>query len=190
MFTPWGAAQNQTTLAPGVVEVDTASHGGIHLTPENNAYVHEAWRDPKGWYEEDCEWAIVAVTFPNLFEPDHVILAHDRAKNWLPDQYERVFKVQLLPGESYARREQIFHQATTDRYVAITAWGSGDGHNGYTPVPAGMVGVCARLGGRAPKARGTERYFLVPQGEYDQRDNFGFVVDETRHTEWPALVAA
>ena len=65
--TPWGAAQSSKKLAVGVMVYGTASHGGIHLSTKKNALVHYVWRDLDGWYEEDCGWAIVAVTFPELF---------------------------------------------------------------------------------------------------------------------------
>lgn len=191
MFTPWGPSQTCTTLGPGVVEVTTASHGGIHLDDSRNAHVHKAWRAKRGWYEEDCEWTIVAVTFPDLFEPEHVIEAHRVAKDWMPDQYEQVFQVRLLPAESHVRQEQIFYTTNADNLVVLAAWGHRNDLGGRVPVPAGQVGVVARIGGRGPGPKNhPERYFLVPEPEYDDRDRYGFVIDETRHAEWPALAAA
>ena len=45
----------------------TAGHGGFHLSAERNRSVHSMLRARGGWYEEDEGWAIVAITFPNLF---------------------------------------------------------------------------------------------------------------------------
>ncbi len=188
MRTPWGPSQSQRTLGEGVVLVSTAGHGGIHLDADRNRLVHPAWREANGWYEEDCDWAIVAVTFPNLFTEEQVLDAHRSAKDWHPDAYEKVLRTTLLPTESYERRERLFFEAHASRWLATAAFGSGQSHGGRPPVPAGMVGVAARLGERGPD----ERWFLVPQAEYEQRrpGDFAFVVDEQRHAEWPATVAA
>lgn len=69
---PWGDVQNATELAPGIWQSSTASHGGILLSPERwqdmtvkgTPYSHD------GWYEEDCDWAYVAVRFPEAFSPE------------------------------------------------------------------------------------------------------------------------
>ena len=189
MRTPWGTAQTRTPLGTGIVQVTTAGHGGIGLDKARNALVHPAWRNRAGWYEEDCEWAIVAVTFPNLFSAAQLIAAHRCAQNWMPDQYERVLRVRLLPAESGLRQEQIFFRDNANRLLAVAAWGSGQTTGDRERVPDGMVGVVARRGGRR-RDDTDERWFLVPAGEYAQRDRFGFLVDEQRHTEWPVRVMA
>ncbi len=65
--TPWGPTQCIKTYADGVVSHSTAGHGGFHLSAARNAKVPAAIRDEEGWYEEDCAWACVAITFPSLF---------------------------------------------------------------------------------------------------------------------------
>jgi len=74
---PWGAIDRVTEIAPGIVFVSTSSHGGFHLDDERNAQVPLRWRETSwnrqgmaGWYEEDCDWCLVALTFPNVFESD------------------------------------------------------------------------------------------------------------------------
>ncbi len=188
MHTPWGAAQTQRQLGDGVIQVSTASHGGIHLSPTRNAHVHKAWRDRQGWYEEDSDWAVAALTFPNLFTADQAVDAHRLAKEWMPDQYEQVFGVPVLPAESYIRREQIFYRDNADRFVATAAWGHRNYAVGRVPVPPGMVGVVARRGGRGNPG-GVEEYFLVPESEYAKRDTVGFVIDEEFHGDWPPASA-
>ena len=72
--TPWGPAVTVNEIALGIMFVETASHGGYFLNPERNAKVPEAWRQASfnrkglaGWYEEDCDWCLVALTFPEFF---------------------------------------------------------------------------------------------------------------------------
>ena len=73
--TPWGAAQTVDAIAPGILHITTASHGGIWLAPEQFDKMPADY--PKTfagapWYEEDCDWAKVAVTFPEHFTPKTV----------------------------------------------------------------------------------------------------------------------
>lgn len=71
--TPWGLSDSQTIVAPGIVFYSTPSHGGYGLSPERNAEVLAKFPGfvpfcgHAGWYEEDCDWAAVALTFPDLF---------------------------------------------------------------------------------------------------------------------------
>src|SRR3546814_12124586 len=67
LSTPWGLAQSSEIYANGVVFHSTASHGGIKLDRARNMAMHGVLRVAGGWYEEDCEWAKVALGFPDLF---------------------------------------------------------------------------------------------------------------------------
>src|SRR5207248_2595464 len=66
--TPWGLSQTTTRHAPGITFYSTASHGGFHLSAGRLAQVHPAMRElsgyPAGWFEEDCDWAVVGLHFP------------------------------------------------------------------------------------------------------------------------------
>lgn len=198
MLTPWGNADIQKTIAPGIVEVTTPSHGGIHLTPGLNRKVHAAWRDKSGWYEEDCQWAIVAVTFPQHFQEKfqdgkfagqtYVEYAHGVLKRWFPDQYGTVYGVTVTAAESNIVAEREFKAAHADRWLSTSAWGHRNDRNGRLRVPAGWVGVCASIGGsRAHDAE--ERWFLVPEAEYNTRNTLGgLVIDPDRHPVWPEVV--
>ena len=64
MKTPWGYSDSSEAIAEGIAWYGTPSHGGYHLSMARNAEVHDAWRRPDGWYEEDCDWCMVALTFP------------------------------------------------------------------------------------------------------------------------------
>lgn len=62
--TPWGRSDYAKEYAPGIVWYGTPSHGGFKLDRERNAAVPDYMRREGGWYEEDCDWAIVATVHP------------------------------------------------------------------------------------------------------------------------------
>lgn len=171
--TPWGPSQTAKKWAPGIMEYSTAGHGGFHLSPTRNAEMPEALRIDDGWYEEDCDWALVAVAFPTVF-PDLVEDARRSSKAWNPDRWEAWTGEAVSATESHVVAEREFAVAHASDYVACSAFGSW-----HANVPTGMVGVCARIGGDVAG----ERWFLVPKDEYDARGRFGMVVDPAAHTE-------
>lgn len=71
--TPWGPSQQVDHVARGIVWYSTASHGGYHLSSRRIAEMpeeyrnHNPWAGP-GWYEEDCDWAFVVLSFPEIFK--------------------------------------------------------------------------------------------------------------------------
>jgi hypothetical protein len=68
---PWGRPQSQHILAPGIVRVSCACHGGIFVAPERFAQMPECFQvaaDPDGaWFEEDNEAYLVYLAFPQEF---------------------------------------------------------------------------------------------------------------------------
>ena len=75
--TPWGKPDSVQDIGGGIMRVDTPSHGGYFVPAALNKMVPAAWRavsfngqGRQGWYEEDCDWALVALTFPARF-PAH-----------------------------------------------------------------------------------------------------------------------
>ncbi len=185
MYTPWGKPDSQKTIAKGIVSYTTSSHGGIYVAPSLNVQIHEAWRSKSGWYEEDCEWAIVAVTFQQYFKPEQIDSAINTLKNWFPDEYEIVAGEKLTAEESSRRAESEFLEANKDKYIVYAAYG--DWHD---KVPAGFVGVCAVRGGRlfnGNLASDDKKCFLVPADEYKSKSPYGFVADVNRHQEIDAI---
>jgi hypothetical protein len=185
IYTPWGASQTKQNISRGIILVTTASHGGVHLSPTVNDQVHPAWRDEHGWYEEDCEANIAVVTFPDEFKAagwteEHVTKAAESLRRWYPDQYMTVYGVTIDPSESHVLRERLFREQHANDWITITAWG--DWHE---DVPEGMVGVAATKGGTR-ESDVTRGHFLIPKDEYDDRGEFSFVVDTTRHEGWTA----
>ena len=81
--TPWGVSDHQETVMPGLVFHSTPSHGGYGLEPRLNALVLQRFPGFRtfcgqaGWYEEDCDWAAVALTFPQCFPAETVKHAED-----------------------------------------------------------------------------------------------------------------
>ena len=168
--TPWGVAQQSLQFAEGVVSHSTASHGGFHLSIERNSLVHEQFRIPSGWYEEDCDWAIVAYTFPDLFTGWEAIHAEKTLKAWLPTAWEAVTGQILAPGESRKKDEESFYSAHQADWLVISAVTS-------TQYP-GMVECHAQRGGR--RGGGLTQLYLVPGAEYSNR-GFAFIIDPIRH---------
>jgi hypothetical protein len=68
--TPWGRAETARSQGEGVFFYATPSHGGFRLDARRNAQIPERWRNDNGFYDEDCEWAKVVITFPDLFAAD------------------------------------------------------------------------------------------------------------------------
>lgn len=169
--TPWGGSQGATVYADGVVCHSTAGHGGFKLSAERNRKVHPVLRSAGGWYEEDAEWAIVAITFPHLFTAFERRSAERTVKDSWPDAWEALFGTILQPGESREKDRRAFEKAHAHDWVVASAITSK-----HQP---GFVEVVATLGGK--RGWGTEeRRFLVPSDEY-QIGRFGFVIDEARH---------
>ena len=82
MHTPWGQSDSIDKIADGICFVTTPRHGGFKLDAAQNEQVPLAWRKAsfngqglKGWYEEDCDWVFVALTFPQFFSPGELASA-------------------------------------------------------------------------------------------------------------------
>lgn len=169
--TPWGPSQGATVFAEGVVCHSTAGHGGFHLSVERNRKVHPMLSDDGGFYEEDEAWAIVAITFPQLFTGFERRCAERTVKDSYPDAWETITGTVLQPGESRKKDELAFRQEHAADWVVVSAI--------ISEHEEGFVECIATLGAR----RGVgieERRYLVPADEYDI-GRFGFVIDTDRH---------
>lgn len=169
--TTWGKSQGVTRYADGVECHSTAGHGGFKLSGERNGRVHPLLRLEDGWYEEDCAWAIVAITFTDLFTGFERRCAERSIKDSWPDAWETIFGVVLGPGESYEKDRRAFHEAHAQDWIVVSATASEH--------QEGFVECVATPGGR--RGAGTEeRRFLVPVREYAV-GRFGFVIDPAHH---------
>lgn len=169
--TPWGPSQGATVYADGIVCHTTAGHGGFQLSSARNARVHPRLRADGGWYEEDAAWAVVALTFPDLFTVYERKCADQTIRDSWPDAWEAISGRFLAPGESYEKDARAFARKHAGDWIVISALRS-DHH-------AGMTEVIATIGGKRGE-RVKERRFLVPSDEY-AIGRFGFVIDEARH---------
>lgn len=175
---PWGSVQHSHTYTRGIRKVETAGHGGLVVSPTRMDQMPPALaavgrrldgypgqRRGYGYFEEDCDWAAVAVAFPDLFADVHAEAVRLLA-NYHPDVYEAHFEVTLAPGESLAKDERTWREAHADRYVVRSAMGNDDG-------TVDVIAVRDRDQARAA--------FVVDRDEYRARGRFGFVIDEDRH---------
>lgn len=77
-YSPWGHNPDVTKVANGIWSVDTPSHGGYYLSPERVAAMPEGWASRSfngngrhGWFEEDVDWSMVALAFPEDWKAYH-----------------------------------------------------------------------------------------------------------------------
>ena len=89
-FSPWGTPDNIERIAPGIWLVETPSHGGYFVEPEQRKAIPQSWQRASftgqgahGWYEEDCDWCMVALAFPHLFSQANRDAAWRTFRNWL-----------------------------------------------------------------------------------------------------------
>lgn len=119
--TPWGVSQGGTLYAEGVTGHSTAGHGGFGLSNEQNRNVHPMLRSAGGWYEEDADWAIVAITFPHLFTAFERCCAERAIKDSWPDAWEAIFGTILAPSESHEKDRRAFEAEHAADWIVISA---------------------------------------------------------------------
>lgn len=74
--TPWGPADSVRKVAPGIYEIGTPSHGGYYVDDERYAKMPDKFKrcsfTNNQFFEEDCSWAGVVLSFPEIFDAKHV----------------------------------------------------------------------------------------------------------------------
>lgn len=173
---PWGTIQHIETIAEGVAFVSTAGHGGIKLDRKRNAAMPAPLRIAGGWYEEDCEWALVVLGLPQHFTDKQRQDALQTVKDVFPTRYEDWTGETLPITESYEKCRRKFFEDNAEKLVAVSAFGSW-----HEKVPQGWVGIAAVKGGVWVAGVQT-LWFLVPEAEYNLRNRFGYVVDPDKVT--------
>ncbi|MET4143799.1 hypothetical protein [Arthrobacter sp. UYCo732] len=174
--TPWGKADGVIHLAPGIATVFTPGHGGVKLSPARNKEVDPVWRSSNSWYEEDCEWAITAITHREAYSEEHQKYAHQSARRWYPDEYEAVVGKDparygvtdyqpIAPGESSIRDEKVFFAANADKVQRAFSASYSKDRPGMTEV---VVSDVTSTGART----GEPRTVVMPNDEYNALGNF------------------
>jgi Domain of unknown function (DUF7007) len=147
MHTPWGNSDSQKILTPGIISVETPSHGGIRVEVGLNKLIPAYMRSQDGFYEEDVDWSIVATVFPHAFTKEDQAHAKKTFKGYLPMAYELYYKEVIPPGESHRKDEIAFKALHKNDYLSLAAFGPG--HPGIeVDIPEGQVLVFAGRGGR------------------------------------------
>lgn len=95
MRTIWGQADHVEERAPGVVWCSTPSHGGFKVNTPALDKIPLEWRKAsfngqglQGWFEEDCDWCMVALAFPELFTTEEQAAAKSTFNFWIAKKLE------------------------------------------------------------------------------------------------------
>jgi hypothetical protein len=95
--TPWGRVQSVESIAPGIDFYATASHGGYYLSAEMNSRIPVEFKKSTmneqglhGWYEEDCDWAIVVFCLKEYFGQAYYESAVKAVKRFHSDAWTAV----------------------------------------------------------------------------------------------------
>jgi len=113
MMTPWGPAQQEENIGMGIIRVDTAGHGGYFVPPDARRMMPKAALKTfagLGWYEEDGDWCLVALSFPHLFTAEHLEMARRTVAAWHSKEVCRAFNVE--------RSERNFYDEMRERDAA------------------------------------------------------------------------
>jgi hypothetical protein len=93
---PWGHVQEITNYAEGIDFVETASHGGFHLSRKRSKEFRNIFPNAKlflngsTWFEEDCDWALVIEAFPEYFKEELVKNAIESNNMWHSEIREKI----------------------------------------------------------------------------------------------------
>lgn len=87
---PWGKPDHVEALCFGVYRVSTPSHGGFYVEPAQCSRIPIEQRRAsfngqgmQGWFEEDCDWCMVALAFPTLFPAAVIEQAQKTFAYWI-----------------------------------------------------------------------------------------------------------
>lgn len=88
--TPWGQGHIDPGHDAEVYFVSTPSHGGFKVEKPALDQIPLAWRKAsfnglgmRGWFEEDCDWCMVALTFPERFTERELEQARVTFHHWI-----------------------------------------------------------------------------------------------------------
>lgn len=119
---PWGPIEEKEEIAPGVASITTGSHGGLLLSPERQAAMPPHLRLGHGAYEEDGEYNLVALGFPDEAEAMGLSLANaldsveviDWDRNTPVDEIDEKEVVAYLARCVYLNRRPVRYPTSTE----------------------------------------------------------------------------
>lgn len=122
MHTPWGKADSVHTVAQGIKEVSTPSHGGIWLDQKHQDQLPIMLTDTNflhslQWWEEDCDWCVPFLMFADEF------------RRWYEDQGEQqMYESNLASAKRIAERyhPKFYEWYTVRRFDAMLTAMIGD----------------------------------------------------------------
>ena len=132
MHTPWGPSQEQRTIAPGLVSVSTASHGGYHVSEDRWQEIErifpafKSWAG-RGWLEEDCDWAIAALVWPDQFDAQAIFNALRTARS-RSDAYITPDWLTSVHGRNVQAIAQGYAATVAGCWEVGGMWAPVDGH--------------------------------------------------------------
>lgn len=107
--TPWGLSDGCTAYGCDVTFHSTPGHGGFKVAPDLLATIpQDVLRETmeqnglKGWFEEDVDWSIVALAFPERFRAEEVSTAWNR-----------------MVGAEYDRATEFWTRVATSEGAAV-----------------------------------------------------------------------
>jgi len=120
---PWGPIYEQEEIAPGIVSVVTGSHGGLLLSADRAAAMPAHLRLDGAAYEEDGEYNLVALGFPDEAEAMGMSLA-DALKSVDVMSYDRGVPISESEAEVvtylarcvYLNRRPVLYPTETERH--------------------------------------------------------------------------
>jgi hypothetical protein len=130
--TPWGQAQQRTKIADGIWSASCAGHGGIWISEERRAAMPDVLRDFKtfagfDWFEEDQDWAVVALAFPEHFN-EHVRYTAWRCLFEIEGDNELRLQFLATPfGQAALAAKQSYFEANRLKFTVGASSTSGNG---------------------------------------------------------------
>lgn len=147
--TPWGDAQFVKQIAPGITRVSASGDGGYHLSPGRIADMPDALRAINTrlghpWFEEDVDWCLVVLSFPDAFDPYKVFCALRTLRSRAADTRhpEPAFTVAeaLFKGEARQKVEDI----ANDWFLMHRNWWEMRGYS-FGSNPSGHIALYVSL---------------------------------------------
>jgi hypothetical protein len=87
--TPWGPPCHTTDHGLGIRFCSCEGHGGFYVPRHRWSELAALWGDllpslhlysPPGWFEEDCDWCLVFLTWPDITSDTQLLGAYMQAK--------------------------------------------------------------------------------------------------------------